>query len=263
MKKPLYILKIGGKVLSDPAQCNSLLQAFSKIEAAKILVHGGGKTGTEIAEKLGVEAKMIDGRRITDEAMLKVAMMVYGGLMNKGVVAQLQAFGENAIGLTGADMDVIRSIKRPVKEIDYGFAGDIVKVNDERLLKLLEEGILPVMAPLTHDGKGQMLNTNADTIASTVARSMAEHFEVHLIYSFEMSGVLKDPSDQDSLIPLLEPDSYERYKAEGIIAGGMIPKLDNAFSALASGVHRVYICHSSAIGGLNTNTFRGTQIFLS
>ncbi|MEM8891832.1 MAG: acetylglutamate kinase [Bacteroidota bacterium] len=263
MKKPLYILKIGGKVLSDPAQCNSLLQAFSQLDAAKILVHGGGKTGTEIAEKLGVEAKMIDGRRITDEAMLEVAMMVYGGLMNKGVVAQLQSLGTNALGLTGADLDVITSIKRPVKEIDYGFAGDIVKVNDQQLFNLLEAGILPVMAPLTHDGKGQMLNTNADTIASTVARSMAAHFEVHLIYSFEMSGVLKDPKDQDSLIPLLDIESYERYKEEGVIVGGMIPKLDNAFSALASGVHRVYICHASAIAGLNTNTFRGTQIFLS
>ncbi|MEM6800257.1 MAG: acetylglutamate kinase [Bacteroidota bacterium] len=263
MKQKLYILKIGGKILSDPQACKALLQSFASIEAAKLLVHGGGKTGTEIADKLGVEAKMIDGRRITDGAMLEVAMMVYGGLMNKGVVAQLQALGENALGLTGADMDVIRSIKRPVKKIDYGFAGDIIRVNDEQLKKLLEAGILPVMAPLTHDGQGQILNTNADTIASTVACSLSRHFEVHLIYSFEMTGVMKNPADKTSLIPQLNPDSYAQYKAAGVITGGMIPKLDNAFSALEEGVCKVYICHASALAQIGKPDFSGTQISLT
>ena len=263
MKQKLYILKIGGKVLSDPQACKALLQSFAAIDSAKLLVHGGGKTGTEIAEKLGVKTKMVEGRRITDEAMLEVAMMVYGGLMNKGVVAQLQALGENALGLTGADMDVIRSVKRPVKKIDYGFAGDIIKVNDGKLKMLLDAGILPVMAPLTHDGKGQMLNTNADTIAATVARSLSAHFEVHLVYSFEMPGVMKNPEDKSSLIPQLNVDSYAEYKAAGIIAGGMIPKLDNAFSALQEGVNKVYICHASALAQIGKSDFRGTQISLN
>lgn len=262
MKKDLHILKIGGKVLADRQQLQAVLQDFAAINGAKILVHGGGKTGTEIAQKLGVETKMIQGRRITDSAMLEVAVMVYGGLMNKGLVAQLQALGKNALGLTGADLDIIRSIKRPIKEIDYGFAGDIVAVKDQKLKELLETDVLPVLAPLTHDGKGQMLNTNADTIASTVAQAMSPHFGVKLIYSFEKAGVLADAEDDDSLIPQLEPKSYERYKADGVIAGGMIPKLDNAFSALESGVSRVYICKASALSNWKTPDFRGTEIFL-
>lgn len=262
MKKDLYILKIGGKVLADPKQLHTVLKDFASIDSAKILVHGGGKTGTEIAKKLGVATKMIQGRRITDAAMLDVAIMVYGGLMNKGLVSQLQALGKNALGLTGADLDIIRSKKRPVKEIDYGFAGDIISVNDQKLKELLETAVLPVLAPLTHDGAGQMLNTNADTIASTVAQAMSTHFRVKLIYSFEKTGVLADAEDDDSLIPQLEPKSYERYKADGVIAGGMVPKLDNAFSALESGVSRVYICHASALSDLNTSDFTGTEIFL-
>lgn len=261
-KEALYILKIGGKILSDAEQLTQVLKAFSRIDSVKILVHGGGKTGTEVAERLGVVTKMIQGRRITDAAMLEVAMMVYGGLMNKGLVAQLQSLQKNALGLTGADLDIIRSVKRPVGDIDYGFVGDIISVNDQKLKELLQAKILPVLAPLTHDGSGQMLNTNADTIASTVAKAMAAHFRVKLIYSFEKAGVLKDPEDDASLIQQLEPASYERYKAESVIAGGMIPKLDNAFSALESGVSRVYICHASAISGINTSAFTGTEIFL-
>lgn len=263
MKNVLNILKIGGKVLSDPEQLAGALAAFSQIPTAKILVHGGGKTGTEVAQQLGVKVQMIEGRRITDAAMLDVAMMVYGGLKNKGLVAALQALDQNALGLTGADLNLIRSIKRPVKKIDYGFVGDIVEVNRPQVHKLLKGGIVPVLAPLTHDASGQMLNTNADTIASTVAQAMADDFEVNLIYSFEKKGVLKDPEDEESLIAELEPASYERYKAEGVIAGGMIPKLDNAFSALASGVSCVYICKASAVAHVNEPNFVGTRIFLN
>jgi acetylglutamate kinase len=256
----LTILKIGGKVLDSPSLLRAVLRDFSQVPGAKILVHGGGKTATQIADRLGIAAPLIAGRRVTSPEMMEVAMMVYGGLMNKQMVCELQALGIQALGLTGADLNVIQAVKRPVGEIDYGLAGDIVGVNAEILLGLLEQGILPVLAPLTHDGKGTMLNTNADTIASTVARAMAAHRPVHLVYSFEKAGVLLDAEDEDSLIRELRPADFARYQAEQRIVGGMIPKLSNAFDALEAGVERVYICHASALANWGKPEFVGTVI---
>ncbi|MEM7659073.1 MAG: acetylglutamate kinase [Bacteroidota bacterium] len=258
----LTLLKIGGKVLDHPATLQQVLDDFASLAGPKILVHGGGKTATQVAAKLGIEAPLIQGRRVTSPEMMKVAMMVYGGLMNKQLVSMLQARGCQALGLTGADLDVIRAEKRPVKEIDYGLAGDIVAVNGEALRDLLLRGIVPVLAPLTHDGQGHMLNTNADTIASTVARTLAPGEEVHLVFGFEKAGVMEDPADESSLIHELLPEDFARYRAQGVIAGGMIPKLSNAFEALEAGVHRVYICHASKISTLGSRDFVGTVIRL-
>ena len=232
MKPLLTVVKIGGKVLESNEKLDLVLDAFVKIQGAKILVHGGGKTATQIAEKLGIEAPMINGRRITSHEMLEVATMVYGGLMSRQMVAKLQARGQNAIGMTGADLDVIRAHKRPVKDIDYGFAGDIDQVNSDTLEMLVNQGIVPIMAPLTHNGQGQLLNTNADTIASSVARSLSKKYKVSLVYCFEKPGVMMDPDDDDSVISNLNAEAFEKLKGEGIIAAGMIPKLTNAFEAL-------------------------------
>lgn len=256
------IVKIGGKVLDDSTQLDVLLTDFVKLEGAKVLVHGGGKTATQMAKRLGIEAQMVQGRRITDAAMLEVAIMVYGGLMNKQIVAQLQAKGHRSIGLTGADLDMIRAHKRPVKEIDYGFVGDIDTVNTGELEALIGRGIIPVCAPLTHDGKGQLLNTNADTIAASVAGGLGGSKQVHLVYCFEKAGVLEDPEDDTAVIPRLDPASYEMKKVNGVIVAGMIPKLDNAFAALQKGAHRVYICKASALQNLGTPSFIGTEILL-
>ncbi|WNJ16394.1 acetylglutamate kinase [Pontibacter sp. G13] len=258
----LTILKIGGHVLADPAKRTQLLADFAQLPGAKVLVHGGGKTGTQIAERLGIQVQMVDGRRITDKPMLEVAMMVYGGLKNKQLVASLQALGINALGITGADMNVIQAIKRPVKTIDYGWVGDIVAVDGDRLAQLIQAGITPVMAPLTHDGQGNMLNTNADTIASVVAQALSAFYEVHLVYGFEKPGVMIDPDDDQTLIQQLTPSSYADHRQQGHIVGGMIPKLDNAFDALNHGVNRVYICSQSALSGLHTPQFIGTEILI-
>jgi acetylglutamate kinase len=192
---------------------------------------------------------MVDGRRITDAETLKVVTMVYGGLVNKNIVAGLQARGINALGLTGADMDVIRSVKRPVKEVDYGFVGDVSKVNVSFLAELIQRDIVPVMAPLTHDGKGNMLNTNADTIAGEMAKALSACFDVTLIYCFEKKGVLRDENDDDSVIPQITRADFERYVIEGVIQGGMIPKLQNSFDAIEAGVSEVVITLASAIDG--------------
>lgn len=245
--KKLTIIKVGGKIVEEEATLNKLLDDFSAIEGYKILVHGGGRSATKIASLLGIESKMVSGRRITDAETLKVVTMVYGGLVNKNIVAGLQARGVNALGLTGVDMDVIRSVKRPVKEVDYGFVGDVEKVNASFLADLINKGVVPVMAPLTHDGKGNMLNTNADTIAGETAKAMASLFDVTLVYCFEKKGVLRDENDDDSVIPQITRAEFDAYVADGTIQGGMIPKLENSFSAINAGVSQVVITLASAI----------------
>lgn len=250
MKEKLTIVKVGGAIVEDEAQLSQLLKDFSAIEGKKVLVHGGGRKATKTAERLGIESKMVNGRRITDADMLSVVTMVYGGLVNKNLVARLQANGVNALGLTGADMDVIRSHKRPIKDgVDFGFVGDVDKANGEMLSKLIEEGITPVMAPLTHDGEGNILNTNADTIASETAKALANYYDVTLIFSFEKKGVLRDPDDDNSVIPTITREDFARYQADGAISGGMIPKIENALAAIDAGVKEVIITLATAIDG--------------
>lgn len=249
MKHPLTIVKVGGAVVEDEARLSRLLADFSAIEGRKVLVHGGGRRATAVASSLGIESKMVGGRRITDSQMLEVVTMVYGGLVNKNIVARLQACGIDALGLTGADIDVIRSHKRPVKDVDYGFVGDVKRVDGGKLSQLIEAGITPVMAPLTHDGQGNMLNTNADTIAAETAKALAGQYDVTLIFSFEKKGVMARPDDDDSLIPLITRADYMRYAADGTVSGGMLPKLENAFNAISAGVSRVNITLATAIDG--------------
>ena len=249
MKLPLTIVKVGGAVVEDSARLDSLLSAFAAIDGRKVLVHGGGRRATAIASRLGVESRMVDGRRVTDGAMLEVVTMVYGGLVNKDIVARLQARGINSIGLTGADGGVILSHKRPVKDVDYGFVGDVDRVDGSRLSSLIEGGFTPVMAPLTHDGHGQMLNTNADTIAAETAKALAERYDVTLMYCFEKPGVMAEPDDDSTLIPVITRQDFRRLKADGTVTGGMLPKLENAFSAIDAGVSRVNITLATAIDG--------------
>ena len=250
MKEKLTIVKVGGAVVEDEAQLAQLLKDFSAIPGRTVLIHGGGRRATQVAASLGIESKMVGGRRITDGEMLNVVTMVYGGLVNKNLVARLQANGVNALGLTGADIDVIRSHKRPLKDgIDFGFVGDVDRADGQMLSRLIEAGITPVMAPLTHDGLGNILNTNADTIASETAKALAEFYDVTLIYSFEKKGVLSNPDDDDSVIPTINRADFERYKADGTISGGMLPKIENALSAIDAGVSRVIITLATAIDG--------------
>ena len=243
----ITIIKVGGAVVEDSAQLAALLEGFKKVEGYKILVHGGGRRATKVAAELGIESKMVGGRRITDAAMLEVVTMVYGGLVNKNIVAQLQSLGINAIGLTGADMDVIRSHKRPLKDgVDFGFVGDVDKVNAERLKTLIDAGMTPVLAPLTHDGAGTMLNTNADTIASETARALAALYDVTLVYCFEKPGVLANPDDDTSVIPTITRNDFNRLTADGTISGGMLPKIENALAAVEAGVKKVVSLESVA-----------------
>ena len=223
MKEKLTVIKVGGKIVEEEATLLQLLNDFAHIEGYKVLVHGGGRSATKIASSLGIESQMVNGRRITDKEMLKVVTMVYGGLVNKNIVAGLQARGVNALGLTGADMNVIKSVKRPVKDIDYGFVGDVKKVNGEFLADIIQKGIVPVMAPLTHDGEGNMLNTNADTIAGETAKALAHYFDVTLVYCFEKKGVLRDENDDDSVIPSIDEPTFKQLVADGVIQGDMIP----------------------------------------
>lgn len=253
----ITIVKVGGAVVEDEAQLTQLLKDFAAIEGKKVLVHGGGRRATKVAAALGIESKMVNGRRITDADMLEVVTMVYGGLVNKNLVARLQAAGVNALGLTGADIDVIRSHKRPIKDgIDFGFVGDVEKANGQMLHTLINAGITPVMAPLTHDGQGHILNTNADTIAGETAKALAPYYDVTLIYSFEKKGVLSNPDDDNSVISEITREDFERYKADGTVAGGMIPKLDNAFDAIDAGVKRVIITRATAIDGQHGTVIR-------
>lgn len=253
----ITIVKVGGAVVEDEAQLTQLLKDFAAIEGKKVLVHGGGRRATKVAAALGIESKMVNGRRITDADMLEVVTMVYGGLVNKNLVARLQAAGVNALGLTGADIDVIRSHKRPIKDgIDFGFVGDVEKANGQMLHTLINAGITPVMAPLTHDGQGHILNTNADTIAGETAKALAPYYDVTLIYSFEKKGVLSNPDDDNSVISEITREDFVRYKADGTVAGGMIPKLDNAFDAIDAGVKRVIITLATAIDGQHGTVIR-------
>lgn len=250
MKDKITVVKVGGAVVEDDAQLSQLLADFKGIEGNKVLVHGGGRRATKVAAQLGIESQMVNGRRITDADMLQVVTMVYGGLVNKNIVARLQAKGVNALGLTGADMNIIRSHKRPLKDgIDFGFVGDVDNADGAMLRTLIEAGVTPVIAPLTHDGKGNILNTNADTMAAETAKALAEHYDVTLIYSFEKKGVLANPDDDDSVIDVITHGDFERYKADGTIAGGMIPKIENALSAIDAGVGRVIITLATAIDG--------------
>ena len=250
MKEKITIVKVGGAVVEDEAQLAQLLKDFCAIEGKKVLVHGGGRRATQVAAKLGIESKMVNGRRITDADMLSVVTMVYGGLVNKNLVARLQAHGENALGLTGADMDVIRSHRRPLKDgIDFGYVGDVDRADGAMLSRLIEAGIVPVMAPLTHDGLGHILNTNADTIASETAKALAPYYDVTLIFCFEKKGVLRDPDDDDSVIPAITRTDFIKYKEDGIISGGMLPKIENALNAIDAGVSRVIITLATALDG--------------
>ena len=257
MKEKLTIVKVGGAVVEDEAQLEGLLKDFSAIEGRKLLVHGGGRRATKVAETLGIETKMVGGRRITDGQMLEVVTMVYGGLVNKNLVARLQAEGVNALGLTGADMDIIRSHKRPLKDgVDFGFVGDVDRADGPMLSKLIEAGVTPIIAPLTHDGKGNILNTNADTMASETAKALASIYDVTLIFSFEKKGVLSNPDDDDSVIPVITRQAFEQYKADGTISGGMLPKIENALAAVEAGVGQVIITLASAIDGQHGTVIR-------
>ena len=254
MKEKLTIVKVGGAVVEDEQQLAALLKDFAAVEGRKVLVHGGGRKATKTAERLGIETKMVNGRRITDEGMLEVVTMVYGGLVNKQLVARLQAAGVNALGLTGADGDVIRSHKRPTvvvdgSAVDFGFVGDVDRADGDMLSRLIEAGITPVVAPLTHDGEGHILNTNADTMASVTAVALAKHYDVTLIYSFEKKCVLGNPDDEDSVIPVITRELSNQYKADGTISGGMLPKIENALQAVEDGVGRVIITLATAIDG--------------
>lgn len=246
--KKLTLIKVGGKIVEEPESLKKLLQDFSKIEGNKVLVHGGGRSATKLAERLGIESKMVNGRRITDKETLQVVTMVYGGLVNKNIVAGLQALGVNALGLTGVDMNLIRSEKRPVKDIDYGYVGDVKDVDANILSSLIAQGVVPIVAPLTHDGKGNILNTNADTIAGETAKALAKHYDVRLVYCFEKKGVLMNEDDDDSVIPNINRESFEKLVKEGVVQGGMIPKLENAFDAINSGVKEVVIKSADEIG---------------
>ena len=256
-REQITVVKVGGAVVEDPEQLAMLLENFSAIKGKKVLVHGGGRRATKVASQLGIESHMVGGRRITDAEMLSVVTMVYGGLVNKNLVARLQAKGVNALGLTGADMDVIRSHKRPLKSVkmddgttqmvDFGYVGDVDYADGARFAALLDSGITPVVAPLTHDGEGNMLNTNADTMASTVAKALADRYDVTLIFSFEKKGVLSNPDDDDSVIPVITRALYNKYVSDGTISGGMMPKIENALEAVESGVKRVIITLAAAI----------------
>lgn len=257
----LYIIKIGGNVLDDEQSLNWFLKDFATIQAPKILVHGGGKIATKIGEQLGIESKYINGRRITDESTRDLVTMVYGGLLNKQLTAQLQTMHCNAVGVTGADGNLLKAVKRPVRDIDYGFVGDITPndVNSAFLYFLLKQNTVPVFAPLTH-ANGQILNTNADTIASVLAISLSKHFETRLIFCFEKKGVLKNITDENSVIHQMNEPLYQKLLKEGALADGILPKLENAFSAINSGVKEVLIGDAKDLIKNIRETTEGTLI---
>ena len=258
----IKVIKIGGKVIEDAPTLHAFLQAFAQLSGAKILVHGGGRNATQLAQRLGIEARLIEGRRVTDAAMLEIVVMVYGGWVNKQIVSQLQAQQCNALGLTGADMNCILATRRPAEPIDFGLVGDVQRVQTEPLLNLLQQAMVPVLAPVTHNGQGQLLNTNADTIAGRVAEALAATASVDLYYLFERAGVLSDPTDDHSVISQLSEGQYRQLLSEGSIMAGMIPKLDNAFRTLRAGVKNVYIAHHQTISQLDADHV-GTQLCLS
>lgn len=249
----LSIIKIGGNIIEDEASLNKFLQLFANLEGHKILVHGGGKRATLIASKLGINSKLIDGRRITDAETLEVITMVYGGLVNKNIVAKLQALNIDALGLTGADINSIQSVKRPVQKIDYGFVGDVKQIASSSIDKLIQANFTPVFCAITHDKKGQLLNTNADTIANTIAAGMSRIYDASIYYCFELNGVLQDFNDKESVIKNINAESYKELLEKGIIADGMIPKIDNCFDALQNGVQKVYIGNTAMLTKENNN----------
>ena len=249
----ITVVKVGGAVVEDEAQLQQLISDFADIPGPKVLVHGGGRRATKVASQLGIESRMVNGRRITDAQMLDVVTMVYGGLVNKHLVASLQAKGINAVGLTGADMNIISSHRRPPKTmtvdgeettVDFGFVGDVDRADGLAIASLLAQGITPVIAPLTHDGMGNMLNTNADTMAAETAKALAKEHIVTLVFSFEKAGVLANADDDTSVIPVITRDSFNSLCAQGIISGGMLPKIENAVDA---GVKKVVITLATRI----------------
>ena len=250
----LSVVKIGGNVIEDATALQSFLNDFAKMQGPKILVHGGGKKATKMAEKMDIPVQMVEGRRITDAQNLDIITMLYGGEINKNIVAQLQALGCNAVGLSGADGNAIQAVKRPIKTIDYGFVGDVVGVNNNFFQLLLQGGYTPVCCAITHDQKGQLLNTNADTIAATLAQSLSQYFEVSLWYCFEKQGVLEHIEDNSSVIETITPEKYRKLKTEHVIHSGMIPKIDNCLIALQNGVAEVKIGAPEMISGKTKHT---------
>ena len=261
MSRKMIVIKIGGNIIDHPEGLSRFLERFASLRGDKILVHGGGKIATRMAADLGLEAQLVAGRRITDEAMLRVVTMVYAGLTNKQVVAGLQAHGCNAIGLSGADGNSIKTVKRPVNEIDYGFVGDILSssVDADALATLVDAGFVPVFSAITHDGHGQLLNTNADTIAAAIAVALSSRYRTSLVYCFEKRGVLRDVNDDNSAIAEIRAGEFEELKASGIVADGMVPKLHNAFDAIARGVEEVCIGHAGDLHLLHDRHF-GTRM---
>lgn len=259
----LYVTKIGGNVLDDDGALNSFLKDFASIQAPKILIHGGGAMATKIGNRLGIESRYVNGRRITDRETLDLVTMVYGGLINKQIVAHLQQWGSNALGVTGADGNMIKAVRRPVKDIDFGYVGDITpdSVNSTLLYFLLKQNVVPVFAPLTYSA-GMMLNTNADTIASVLAISLSKHFDVRLIFCFEKKGVLRDINDENSVIRNLNEAEYKKLLTEGAFSDGILPKLENAFSAIHSGVKEVLIGQASDLVRNTRVDTEGTLITL-
>ena len=240
------VIKVGGAIVEDPSSLGSFLEMFAAVPGKKVLVHGGGRTATAVAGELGIESRMVQGRRITDEAMLRVVTMVYGGLVNKNVVARLQSLGIDAAGFTGADLDLVRSSRRPAGEVDYGFVGDVEAVRGEMLAKLLDLGVVPVLAPLTHDGQGHLLNTNADTIVSAAAAALSAFYDVTLTFCFEKPGVL---APDGTVIEELTEESFREYVSDGTVSGGMVPKIENALGAIRAGVSRVVVTSASDLCG--------------
>ncbi len=249
MKEKITVIKVGGKIVEEEHSLSALLDRFAAIEGHKVLIHGGGRSATRIAGSMGIESRMVEGRRITDEAMLRVVTMVYGGLVNKNIVAKLQARNVNALGLTGADCNIITARKRAVKDIDYGFVGDVERSDGDMLKRLIEQGLVPIIAPLTHDKMGNLLNTNADTMAAETAKALAGFYNVTLMFCFELPGVMRNPEDPDSIIGTITSNSYKELKESGVISGGMIPKIDNAFNAIENGVEKVIITRADSIDG--------------
>lgn len=259
MKAPLTILKIGGNIINKEPILAKVLQDFTNLPEKKILIHGGGRRASEMMRNLGIEPTMIEGRRVTDAATLEIVTMIYAGLINKNIVAKLQAIDCNAIGLSGADLNTIQSHKRITKEIDYGFVGDIDAVNAVAISQLLQADFTPTFCAITHDKKGQLLNTNADSIASTVAAAMSQYFQTKLVLCFEKDGVLSDPTDDNSVIPNINSKQFLAYKKAGVISDGMIPKMEGAFFAMQHGVENVYI---AGIHALENTTIKGTKLCL-
>lgn len=261
--KKLSIIKIGGNVIDSHEKLNAFLKDFAEIDGHKILIHGGGKIATELAEKMGVEQQMVNGRRITDAETLDVVTMVYAGLINKNLVAKLQTYGQNYIGVSGVDLNLIKTKKRAIKDYDFGFVGDITtdSISTDKLNLFIKKNITPIFCAITHNGHGQLLNTNADTLASAIAVAMADFYEVNLYFCFEKKGVLSNSDDEDSVIENITPPIFEELKNQNIINKGMIPKLENAFSAINSGVGNVFILQEKyLLECINQNQNHGTRV---